>query len=191
MLLAYDRFLHRRAFNPLIRAVQRHAHVNRWDLLRAADAVDAFVTGCALIASVALSLWGTDVGVPWWFLSACFLVVLGVRVFGDRPRRLRAEMARLAERFEEGERCVPSEELLMAGVFARGRRRVGNAFATGLLCNLFIACAFVDEWLVMFFWACFTASAWVDCLEGHLWDADDVPPDERFFVSGRAEERGA
>lgn len=185
MLLAYDRFLHTRVFNPLFRWVQKLLHVNRWHLLIGVQVLDAAVTAGMLIASFALFLSG-DTRTFWLAAAVALLFLFVARVFGEQRKRIRAAMALLAEKFEEGRKAVPSEELLMEGVGARRHRVLENIVATGMILAIPLDWVFTDITpLVEFYTVCFTIHLCTECIAGHLWDIDSIDPEERSYLLGR------
>lgn len=188
MLREYDKFLHKKVLNPLFRMVQKLLHLNRWHLLLAVELLDIVLSVLMVAASAALFLIG-DLGAPWIILVPCSMLILAARLFGEQRKRMRATMALLAQKFEEGRRAVPSEEVLRQGIVARQRRPVENVVATGMLLSFPLDWVFTDVTPVAeFYWACFSVQFCLEGLVGHLWDVDDVDPLERAFLLGQTPE---
>ncbi len=178
MLIRFDRFLHGRVFNPLVRLIQRHLHVNRYHILFVSEILQdvLFVTTIVLGSLyrfatthdpffVAMFLFGL------WVVSSWYAYGSSTRVF--------EAMRETSARFEERGFAKPPVELIRLAVRRRADRPFWNVvnvtmISVGIFLPFF---GLHTDWLNVAFHLSFANYLF----NAHLWDVDDLDPRDREY----------
>lgn len=178
MLIAFDRFVHRRLFNPVFLLVQKWFHVSRYHLLFAAETLVFMLFMLLGAFFLATGIFKAD---PLALLVGIMYVVITVGVVqtGLMARRLTA-LKEVYERFEERGFARPAVTLIALAADRKSSR---------LLTNPMVLCVWITSAIILAsgkslepLMVAIVAYLSVTCVDEHLWDADDLDPRDREYL---------
>ncbi|NBS41485.1 hypothetical protein EBS80_02390 [bacterium] len=179
MLIRFDRFLHDRVFNPLVRLIQRRLHVNRYHVLFASEILSEALFFLTVVVG-SLYRWVTkhDAFYALMFLFGAW-ILHHTYSRGSFARVIEA-MRETAARFEERGFAKPPVELILLAVRRRFDRPVWNVVSVAMIL-IRVAASLLGihaDWLDMMFTALFANFLF----NKHLWDVDDLDPRDREYL---------
>ncbi|MFH1405506.1 MAG: hypothetical protein ABIH21_05460 [Patescibacteria group bacterium] len=182
LLESYDKWLHRRVMNPLFKWIQTWLHWNRFDLIcffakaHIVSVVFVILARIFLFLTSKSSLTGAMIIVDVMF----FAMILAVYLY---PYSMFPALKKASERFEEGLGYAADPILIVkAAVFQAVRRIFSAVFSFSIAFWLFLAFVVplrTEETTTHFL---DLISLTIYLLHVHLWDSDDVKPEDRISL---------